>query len=134
MERLRFGAMRAAPATADGGPRPAPHREGYPNEVVGRRTERVAAGRRRYTLRMPPPQPPSRRPDVESPVGEALAWASRIMAIGLAMFLPAVIGGWIDARLGTRVCGPAGLVLGFVAGLAWLVRIGTRRSDREGES
>jgi hypothetical protein len=56
------------------------------------------------------------------------------MAIGLAMFLPAVIGGWIDARLGTRVCGPAGLVLGFVAGLAWLVRIGTRRSDREGES
>jgi len=83
---------------------------------------------------MPPPPPPSRRPDVESPVGEALAWASRIMAIGLAMFLPAVIGGWIDARLGTRVCGPAGLVLGFVAGLAWLVRIGTRRSDRQGES
>jgi len=83
---------------------------------------------------MPPPPPPSRRPDVESPVGEALAWASRIMAIGLAMFLPAVIGGAIDARLGTRVCGPVGLVLGFIAGIAWLVRIGTPPSDRRGGS
>lgn len=76
---------------------------------------------------MPPTAPDSRRPDVESPVGEALAWASRIMAIGLAMFLPAVAGGWLDARLGLRFCGPAGLVLGFAAGLTWLVRLGGRR-------
>ena len=48
-----------------------------------------------------------------SPVGEAMMWVSRIMAIGLTMFLPGVAGGWLDARLGTRFIGP----LGFVAGL-----------------
>ena len=59
----------------------------------------------------------------ESPIGAALGWVSRITAIGLAMFLPGVAGGWLDARLGTRFLAPAGLVLGFVAGLAWLVQL-----------
>lgn len=58
-----------------------------------------------------------------SPIGAAVAWVSRITAIGLAMFLPGVAGGWLDARLGTRFLAPAGLVLGFVAGLAWLVQL-----------
>ena len=61
-----------------------------------------------------------------SPVGEALAWASRIIAVGLAMFLPAVAGTWADARCGTRFLAPAGLVVGFVAGLGWLVRMTAR--------
>jgi len=39
-------------------------------------------------------------------------WVSRITALGLAMFLPAVGGGWLDRRLGTSVLGPAGLILG----------------------
>jgi hypothetical protein len=47
------------------------------------------------------------------------------MAVGLVMFLPAVAGGWLDARLATAFLGPLGLVLGFVAGLAWLVRMAT---------
>jgi uncharacterized membrane protein YgdD (TMEM256/DUF423 family) len=64
-----------------------------------------------------------------SPVGEALAWASRIMAIGLAMFLPSVAGRWLDARLGTTFLAPAGLVMGFVTGLAWLVNL-RGRQDR----
>lgn len=63
-----------------------------------------------------------------SPVGEAMAWASRIIAIGLAMFLPSVAGGWLDARWGTSFLAPAGLVLGFVAGLAWLVTLRGRGS------
>jgi hypothetical protein len=63
-----------------------------------------------------------------SPVGEALGWASRIIAMGVLMFLPAVAGNWLDARMGTRFLGPAGLVLGFVLGLAWLVQIGGRKS------
>lgn len=64
-----------------------------------------------------------------APVGEALAWASRIIAAGVAMFLPAVGGGLLDARLGTSSFGPIGLVVGFVAGLTWLVRMakGQRR-------
>lgn len=62
-----------------------------------------------------------------SPIGDAIAWATRIMAIGVAMFLPAVAGGWLDARLGTSFLAPVGLVLGFVAGLAWLVQFGRSR-------
>ena len=53
-----------------------------------------------------------------------MVWASRIIAVGLAMFLPAVAGNWLDSRLGTRLLGMAGLVLGFVFGLTWLVQIG----------
>jgi len=63
-----------------------------------------------------------------SPIGEAMAWASRIMAIGLVMFLPAVAGSWLDSRLGTSCLGPAGLALGFSAGLAWLVQIARKRN------
>lgn len=57
-------------------------------------------------------------------MGEAFAWASRILAIGLAMFLPGVGGNWLDARLGTRFLGPVGLIFGFAAALFWLVQIG----------
>lgn len=63
----------------------------------------------------------------ESPIGEAMAWASRIMAIGLTMFVPGVVGGWLDDRLGTRVVGPAGFVLGFTVALAWLTSLGRSR-------
>lgn len=70
------------------------------------------------------------RPPSGSPIGEALAWASRIMAIGLAMFLPGVAGGWLDARLGTRWLGPIGFVTGFAVALAWLARLGGRRRAR----
>lgn len=56
-------------------------------------------------------------------MGEALTWASRIMSVGMAMFLPAVLGGWLDDRLGTEVLAAIGLVVGFFAGLTWLVRL-----------
>jgi len=46
------------------------------------------------------------------------------------MFLPAVAGTWLDGRLGTRFCGPTGLVLGFVMGLSWLVSLGGGRRGR----
>lgn len=78
-----------------------------------------------------PAEGPSAAPDdaaapdaAGSPVGEAFAWASRILAIGLAMFLPGVGGTWLDARLGTRFLGPVGLIFGFSAALFWLVQIG----------
>ena len=63
------------------------------------------------------------------PIGEALGWASRAMAIGVAMFLPGVGGSWLDARFGTTFLGPAGFVLGFATTLYWLVQL-TRRNDR----
>jgi hypothetical protein len=71
----------------------------------------------------PPNQP---RREAGSPIGEALAWASRIIAVGLAMFLPAVAGSWMDGRLGTGFLGIAGLAAGFALGLAWLVQLGRR--------
>jgi hypothetical protein len=65
--------------------------------------------------------PPSSR---GSPIGDALVWSSRIMALGLMMFLPGVAGNWLDERLGTRFLGPVGLVLGFAVVLLRLVQIG----------
>jgi hypothetical protein len=62
-----------------------------------------------------------------SPVGEALGWASRIIAMGCAMFLPAVAGRWLDTRMGTGFLGPLGLVVGFVAGLSWLIHLSRRK-------
>ena len=63
-------------------------------------------------------------------VGEALSSASRLIAIGILMFLPAVAGNWADARLGTSWLGLAGLVAGFVLGLVGLVRITAGRGRR----
>jgi hypothetical protein len=63
-------------------------------------------------------------------VGEALSWASRLIAIGVLMFLPAVAGNWADAQLGTSWLGLAGLVAGFVLGLVGLVRITAGRGRR----
>jgi hypothetical protein len=62
-----------------------------------------------------------------SPVGEAMTWAARIMAIGLVMFLPAVAGGWLDERFGTSFLAAVGLVVGFVTGLTWLIQLQPRR-------
>jgi hypothetical protein len=67
-----------------------------------------------------------RRPEQGSPVGEALVWASRVMAIGITMFLPGVVGGWLDDRFGLGWLGPAGLVLGFAAALAALVQLASK--------
>jgi hypothetical protein len=56
-----------------------------------------------------------------------MVWVSRIMAIGLAMFLPGVAGGWLDTRFGTSFLGLAGLVLGFSTAITWLVQLQRRR-------
>jgi hypothetical protein len=59
----------------------------------------------------------------ESPIGEALGWAARIIAIGLTMFLPGVAGSWLDGRLGTPWLGPVGLAVGFIVALTILARL-----------
>lgn len=68
----------------------------------------------------------SRRRPSASPVGEGIVWTSRIMAIGLAMFLPGVAGSSLDERLGWKVLGPLGFLLGFLAALFWLTRLTNR--------
>ena len=47
--------------------------------------------------------------------------------MGCVMFLPAVAGRWLDARAGTGCFAPLGLVVGFVAGLAWIVQLSRRK-------
>ena len=64
-----------------------------------------------------------------SPVGEALGWASRIIGVAVAMFLPAVAGRSIDDWAGTHAFGVAGLVIGFAGGLAVLIRVTSRSPD-----
>ncbi|NBP88162.1 MAG: AtpZ/AtpI family protein [Planctomycetia bacterium] len=66
-------------------------------------------------------------PRQSSPVGDAFAWAGRIMAVGLIMVLPGVGGSWLDDRLDTTWCEPAGFVIGFTAGLTSLIRMATFR-------
>lgn len=68
----------------------------------------------------------ARDPDV-SPVGDAMVWVSRIIAIGLSMFLPGVAGGWLDARFGTQFLGPLGFVVGLASALWSLSRLTSRR-------
>ena len=65
-----------------------------------------------------------------SPVGEAMVWVSRIMAIGLSMFLPGVAGGWLDVRLGTRFLGPVGFVVGLGAAIWSLSHLTPRRGPK----
>ncbi len=77
---------------------------------------------------MPPPKHPHEN-NTGSPVGEGMVWASRIIAIGLSMFLPGVIGGWLDDRFGLRLLGPAGFLLGFAAAIYWLTQIGNKPKD-----
>jgi hypothetical protein len=65
-----------------------------------------------------------------SPVGEAMMWVSRITAIGLAMFLPGVAGGWLDERLGTRFLGPLGFALGLGSAIFSLAGLAGRPGGR----
>ncbi len=61
-----------------------------------------------------------------SPIGEAMVWVSRIMAIGLMMFLPGVAGGWLDGEIGTRLLGPLGFAVGLGGALLMLLHLTKR--------
>jgi hypothetical protein len=52
------------------------------------------------------------------------------MALGLMMFVPGVIGTWLDGRLETRFLGPAGFILGVSLAIARLAMIGRGTARR----
>ncbi len=57
-------------------------------------------------------------------MAQAIAWSSRITTICLEMVIPAVIGCWLDQRLGTgMVFVVLGAAAGMTAGMVHLVRI-----------
>ena len=73
--------------------------------------------------------------DDRSSLALGLEWSSRITTVALEMVVPALVGYWIDLKLGTRlVFLVSGTVLGFVTGLMSLLRM-TRpvKPDRERE-
>jgi len=77
---------------------------------------------------VPPPNRRRRKPS-GSPVGAGIVWSARIIAIGLAMFLPGVAGGWLDERFGLRLFGPAGFLVGLGTAIFWLAQISDRPQE-----
>ncbi len=68
--------------------------------------------------------PESGRPDWNgptNPLGEALEWAARIMAVSIEMVLPGLGGEWLDRRLGTSFLVIAGFTFGILAGVSHLL-------------
>ncbi len=56
-----------------------------------------------------------------------MAWASEITAVAMEMVVPAVIGLWIDRKLGTHVVFLiVGVVLGATGGIVHLLRLAQR--------
>lgn len=76
--------------------------------------------------------------DDRSPMAQALAQGSQVTAISLMMVIPAIIGHFIDQRLGTLILFTG---IGFVVGVAaavfqlvQLVRYQNRRDDLQREN
>ena len=65
-----------------------------------------------------------------SPVSEAMTWVSRILAVAAVMVLPGLAGFWLDKRWGLGFLGLTGFVLGLISGIAYLLTITKRPSDR----
>ena len=62
--------------------------------------------------------------DDRSPLASGLEWSSRITTVALEMVIPALLGYWLDQRLGTLpLFIVLGSVFGFVAGLLSLLRL-----------
>jgi hypothetical protein len=62
------------------------------------------------------------RPNTD-PLALAVQWVTKITTVALEMALPAVGGGYLDARFGTKHWALAGLVLGFVVGMWHLLQM-----------
>ncbi len=66
----------------------------------------------------------------------AVAWVSQVTSIALEMVVPAVLGLWIDQKLGTRfVFLLIGVILGLIASMLSLLHlartVGERKARRD---
>ena len=72
--------------------------------------------------RIHPPVPEQRND--RSPFTLAMEWTSRITTISLEMVVPALVGYWLDQRLGTHLLFLVlGVILGFVTAMLSLLRL-----------
>ena len=62
-------------------------------------------------------------------MASAMEWVAKITTVGLVMVLPAVGGKYLDTRWGTNYWAVVGLVMGMVAGFAYLLQITRRPPD-----
>jgi ATP synthase protein I len=65
---------------------------------------------------------PSERPK-RDPLALAVEWVTKITTVALEMVLPAIGGGYLDQRWGTKYWTLIGLVLGLVVGMWHLLQM-----------
>lgn len=56
-------------------------------------------------------------------MARAVEWVSKITTVGLEMALPAIGGGYLDKRFGTKYWALLGLIFGFVVGMWHLLQM-----------
>jgi ATP synthase protein I len=75
---------------------------------------------------------PSERPK-RDPLALAVEWVTKITTVALEMVLPAIGGGYLDQRWGTKYWTLIGLVLGLVVGMWHLLQM-TKQPKHRGSS
>jgi len=79
-------------------------------------------------------------PNPPQPMAVAMEWVAKITTVALEMFLPAVLGGYLDHRWGTSFLSLIGLVAGVTFGIWHLIQMTKtipprgRRLDSDGDS
>ncbi len=69
------------------------------------------------------------KPDPRSPTSVGFSWASRITGLSIGFVVPALVGVFLDRKLGSSPWGVVvGSALGFLVGMVQLLRIA--RGDR----
>ena len=56
-------------------------------------------------------------------MARAIEWVSKITTVALEMALPAIGGGYLDRRWGTKYWALVGVILGFVVGMWHLLQM-----------
>jgi hypothetical protein len=62
--------------------------------------------------------------DGRSPLSVGIEWSARVSTLGFEFGIPALLGHFLDQKLGTNPVGLlVGMVLGFVVGMMHILRI-----------
>jgi len=71
----------------------------------------------------------SEQRDKPDPLALAMEWVTKITTVALEMVLPAIGGGYLDKRFGTKYWALVGVILGMVVGMWHLLQM-TRPPSR----
>lgn len=63
-------------------------------------------------------------------MAKGMEWVAKITTVALEMVVPAVVGMWLDQKLGTPFLGPLGLIFGVPLGIWHLVKMTKCEADR----